>query len=539
MTRVDSWSSKPIVRKLVYSSSVVVFFALILAPTILGVSLKWNSLGQIMQDQSLLSRALSAVYASFAVAIFVSIVDMVAGIPMAWLIARGKSRWLNLLDTFVDLPLILPTAILGYSFLLFWTSPDQGLSSLFGASPLSPGWMLVILLHFAFSYPAVVRMMVGRILDFRLTYEEAARSLGATPFTFSRTITLPILKPGLIAAFTLAFARSLSETGATLMVAGTFENGPIFIKNAIDSGYNSALVMVSLILILASCVIYGLISYLSSRLKIPIRHVWPGFERKLNDRRLVGSRNAASLLIFASLRLVPSLFVVFPAVQGLLAGEISLQTVVSPGVWRDYWQSILLSYGLGFAVTVVNIGIGLPMAILIARKKVGKALSSILDALVNVPMIIPSVALGVSLRFFWGSFLTSPEFLALFFAHLIITYPYLVRSMTAAIEGINVELEDSARTLGSRPFHIFRSITLPLTKYSLFFGAIMAFTRSVDETGATIAVAPSIKTAPVLLVNWVKGAVKVSPLEISLGTGFLVLLAFTTLLILRLLMRRK
>ncbi len=154
---------------------------------------------------------------------------------MAWLITRGKSRWLSVLDTFADIPFVVPTAALGYSILLFWSS-SGGISSLFGNSLISPGWLLVMLLHFTFSFPVVVRVVVGALLDYKMEYERASRTLGAPPLTASRTVTFPIIKPSLIAAFSLAFARSLSETGATFIVAGLlFQNGPVFIQNLSNS----------------------------------------------------------------------------------------------------------------------------------------------------------------------------------------------------------------------------------------------------------------------------------------------------------------
>jgi len=131
-----------------------------------------------------------------------------------------------------------------------------------------------------------------------------------------------------------------------------------------------------------------------------------------------------------------------------------------------------------------------------------------------------------------------PDILLLVFAHLAITYPYFVRSMSAAVERISIELEEASRTLGAKPLGVFRTIIFPLTKYSMFSGAVMVFTRSVSETGATLAVT-QLKTAPVVLVNWVKGNVAVTSLEIGLGCGFLILISFIILLALRLIVRGK
>jgi thiamine transport system permease protein len=537
---LDSLSSKSTVRYLIYACSLTFFFALILIPPILGIALKWSTITDIFANPGLMSRATSAIYSSFAIALFVSFIDVVAGLPMAWLITRGGFKWLKSLDTLADIPFIIPTVALGYSLLLFWSDSNQGISSLFGSSLVSQGWLLIILLHFAFSYPVIVRVMVGALLDYKREYEEAARTLGAAPLTADRTVTLPILKTALIASFILAFARSVSETGATMMVAGAFENGPIFIgnlKTAQEPGYEGALVFVSFVLIAISCAIFVTIRLLGPRLKMPIKRVWPVTERRLSSSKVTNLRNGISLLVFFLLILIPSLFVALPSFYAITNGTLN-QAVAGAGIWQEYWQSLILSYSVGVIATLLNIIAGLPMAVLIARRRLGKTLSSVLDVLVNIPLIVPSIALGVSLGIFWENFATLPEVGLLIFVHLSITYPYLVRSMTAAIERLNIDFEEAARTLGGRPFTVFRTIILPLTKYSLFAGAIMVLTRSVSETGATLAVT-ELRTAPVLLVDWVKGGVDATSTEIGLGCGILIVFSFIILLILRLLTRER
>ena len=530
---LDKLSSKTIIKNTIYMLSIIVFFALILLPPILGIVMKWGSIQDVLNQPELISAASNAIAASFAVAFLVSFIDIIAGIPMAWMITRGKSKWLNVLDTLSDIPFIVPTAALGYSLLLFWSEPG-GLSSLFGPSLVSPGWLLVVLLHFAFSFPVVVRVMVGALLDYKLEYEQASRTLGAAPLTAARTITFPILKHSLIASFTLAFARSLSETGATMMVAGAFVNGPIFIKNNI--GEEGALIFVSLILIVLSSLVFVTIRLLGTKLKMPIRKAWPKAERKLSSSVVKSSRNGVTLLVFFVIVLVPSLFVALPAVEAVLTGVLP-EALSGAGVWGDYWQSITLSYFIGTVVTLLNVVIGLPMAIIIARRKIGNGLSAVLDMLVNIPIIVPSVALGASLAIFWKeSFAFVPEIWLLIFAHLSITYPYFVRSMSAAVQRISMELEEAGRTLGAKPLGVFRTIIFPLTKYSMFSGAIMMFTRSVSETGATLVVSDLV-TAPVLLVNWVNNGVPTATL--GLGCGFLILFSFIILLILRLVVRGR
>jgi len=535
---LEEISSKPLIKYLVYSSSIIFFLTLILLPPIFGIFLSLNYVNEIYADPELLARANSAIIWSFITALSVSSLDLIAGLPLAWFIVRSKSRLINIIDTLADIPFLVPTAALGYSILLFWSEPE-GISSLLGINSIvPPGFTLVALLHFTFSFPVIVRVMVGELLGYKEVYEIAARSLGAHPFTAVRTITLPLLKPGLIASFLLALSRSLSETGATVMVAGTFENGPVFIYNNKD--LKGALVYVSSILILTSILVFFMIRLLAPKIRLPIRRAWPNLERRLSSSVSIRFRDSITLGVFFLLVIAPSLFIALPMMEALFDGTLS-SALSARDPWDDFWRSMLLSYEIGFIATIMNILTGLPIAIAISRRKLKRA-TPLLDALVNIPIVVPSIALGVSLRFFWENVGFIPEFWMLVLSHATITYTYFVRSMAAAIEGIPIEMEEVASTLGARPLTIFRRITLPLTKYSIFSGAVLVFTRSVGETGAAKAVSRELKTAPVLIVEWVKGsgaAGMISPSTRALGIGFLILASFLTLLILRLVIRER
>jgi thiamine transport system permease protein len=550
---LNALSSKKPLKYTLYLSAIILFFSIILIPPIIGILIRADSMQSIFEQPELMNTALGAISNSFIIGLIVAALDLIAGVPLAWLITRGKSRWLTILDTLADIPFVVPTAALGYSLLLFWDS-SGGLSGLFGSTLVSPGWLLVLLLHFTFSFPIVVRVIVGSLLDYKMEYERASRTLGAPPLTAARTVTFPIIKPSLVAAFSLAFARSLSETGATFIVAGAFLNGPVFlqtISNQFKDGslpqasYEGATVFASLILIVVSLALFALIRIFGQRIKLPFGHGLPVFEKKLSYKKAAWSRNTIALLAFIIIVLVPSLFVALPAFQAVATGTTLIDVFTGSGVWSSYWQSILVSYSLGAVVTILGIILGIPMAIIIARKTFGKLPSDILDSLINIPIIVPSIALGVSLKFFWQGVSGIPEFLLLIFAHLAITYPYFVRSMSAAMERISLDMEEAAKTLGAKPFTVFKSIVLPLTKYSILSGAIIVFTRSVSETGATLAVSSTLETAPVLVVNWVNSLRGIIPsidgvnaLTVGLACGILILLSFIILLVLRLLTKK-
>jgi thiamine transport system permease protein len=537
LASLDELSSNTVVRRGVYAGALFFFIFIIMIPPLVGILLKWNLIGETIQDPILVARAQNAIAASFAIAFVVSMLDLLAGLPMAWLIVKRRGRLISVVDTLADVPFIIPTVALGYSVLTFWSGPS-GVSSLLGVQHLlSPGIWLVILLHFAFSYPVIVRLMVGELQGYNQVYETAARTLGAPAFTAFRTVTIPILKPALISAFLLAFSRSLSETGATAIVAGAFENGSIFIRNARAAGQDGPMVLVSSILMGVSIAIFILISLLGPKLRSPTKHVWTGLEWAFSTRRAANIKDVSTLAIFAVLVAIPSLFVVLPGTAGLLDGTLQ-KAVSSTGVWATYWSSLVTSYAVALLATLLNLLTGFPIAILIARRKLGARLTAVLDALVTIPVIIPSVALGVSLTIFWNALGNLPEFWVLVLAHTTITYTYFARPMAAAIQSVPEELEEVGRTLGSRPFGTFRKIIIPLTKYSIFSSAVMVLTRSVAETGATVAVVKKLQTAPVLLVAWINNPAAYGASTVGLGILFLVLLAFVSLLLIRVAMRR-
>jgi thiamine transport system permease protein len=520
-----------------YAIGVLFFLVIVFVPPVFGILLGGSKIFEMLSHPDLLNRGGSAIAASFAIAVTVSLMDLAAGLPMAWFIVRSRSGWVSTIDTLANIPFIVPTVALGYSVLTFWGG-SQGIGSLMGSQfVFSPGWQMIVLLHFAFSYPVIVRVMVGALQGYKEVFETAARTLGASTFTAVRTVSLPLLKPALVAGFLLAFARSLSETGATVMVAGVFENGPVFIRNARAAGQESPLLFVSLVLIVASSLFFIAIRIFAPKMRLPISTVWPRVEKRLSSTSATTSRNLLAFVVFVVFVIVPSLFVVLPGAGAVVDGTLQ-EAISAQGIWSNYWQSMGLSYLIALVATGLNVVAGLPMSVLIARKRGGRAISGILDTLINIPIVVPSIALGVSIGIFWGGATGISEFWLLVLAHASITYTYFVRSMIAAVESIPVEVEDVARTLGAKPLMIFRRLTIPLSKYALVAGAIMAFTRSIDETGATLAVAKNLTTAPVLMVNWVTGKVPASSHAIGLGLGILVLTSFASLLVLTIATRR-
>jgi len=169
---------------------------------------------------------------------------------------------------------------------------------------------------------------------------------------------------------------------------------------------------------------------------------------------------------------------------------------MSSEVWQITWFTVAVAAGS----TLLILPGGIALAWLLARRDwPGK---SVIETLVALPLVIPPVATGlILLKLFGrrgavGGFLENTlgwqvvfSWRGVVLATAIMSFPLLVRTARVAFESVNPRLENVARTLGSGPWRVFTSITLPLAARGIAAGAVLAFARSLGEFGATIMVA--------------------------------------------------
>ncbi len=167
--------------------------------------------------------------------------------------------------------------------------------------------------------------------------------------------------------------------------------------------------------------------------------------------------------------------------------------------WQQIQQALWQSFSVAFIAVGIDILIGFPIAVILARSDFkGK---KFLNLLVDLPMAVPTSALGFSVMMFWAIFDVSPGKTLIIFVHIAFTFPYIVRNLKLSIEKIDPLLEQAAKTLSASKLTIFRTISFPLLKEGLIAGAILSFTRSLGETGATTICAGLVETAPILVVG--------------------------------------
>ncbi len=535
------------------------FLLFVLLPTlyVLGyVVADWNGVQSVFVDPRLSDLILPAVGYSFGVAGAVALFDLVAGLPLAWLLVRHEFRGKSWFDTLVDSPLAVTTAGLGFSVVLFWgVSPTIAQFPPGHLSLTNSAFLILVLLHLTTTFPYMVRSLAAILQEIDIEYENAARAAGASRLTAARTITLPMFRSGMATGLLLVLAKALSDTGGALtaltLIGAVNTNSPYgpFTGNGtaligvwkgvagktpdlvLRTELNGGLALVSALMIVLALVLLVVVKYVAVGLKVPLRRVWPVAERKLSARPFPRLRDVGALAALVFFILVPSFFFLTFLVFATPTASID---------WGRFWNAVGISFLIGGVATGVDLAMGVPFAILITRGKL-RWVGRILDALVNVPYIVPSAALGISLYLFWSAQQAIvPSLVVLVtLAHVAFTFPFVVRNVVGALEQLDPATEETARTLGAKPVQVFRRVLLPAIRPAILAGAIMAFTRSLGETGATQAVAGAgVETIPIFIVNIITSKTP-QYYEAALAQLALLGVSFAAILGMRLLVERR
>ncbi len=213
----------------------------------------WSELGAVLGDES--SR--TALRLSLWCSLWAGAISVLAGVPLAWLLARVRFRGRAATRALCTLPMVLPPVVGGVA--LFFAFGRRGvvgqyLDRWFDVRLPFTTWGVVMAQAFV-AMPFLILTVEAALRQVDPQIEDAARSLGASPWYVFRRVTLPTIRPALIAGAVLAWARALGEFGATITFAGSFpgrtQTLPLAVYLALETDPRAALVL-SLVLVTVS-----------------------------------------------------------------------------------------------------------------------------------------------------------------------------------------------------------------------------------------------------------------------------------------------
>jgi molybdate/tungstate transport system permease protein len=231
------------------------------------------------------------------------------------------------------------------------------------------------------------------------------------------------------------------------------------------------------------------------------------------------------------------LFIVLPLLSTLLSTSPAdfLASFSDPEVLKSIW----LTFGAAAIATALALATGVPLAYLLARRQFqGKRL---VEALVNLPVVIPHTAAGVALLLVFGRRGLLGQWLAplgitftdnlagIVVAMLFVSLPFLVNLSREAFALVDQELEKVALTDGAGPWQAFFYVTLPLAWRGVLGGAVMMWARGISEFGAVVILAYHPKIVPVLVYERFEGYGLDAAQPVALLLIIIALVVFITL----------
>lgn len=476
-----------------------------------------------------------------------TLLTLVLALPGAYIFASYKFRGKGLIQSLTAIPFVLPTVVTAAAFqallgrrglvnraAMDWLGLDGPIID------LDQTVWFFLLAHVFYNYTVVLRIVGGFWARLPRDLTAAARLLGASGSQAFFKITLPLLRPALLAASLLVFIFCFTSFGVVLLLGGprlaTLEVA--IYRQAVDL-FNlplaAALSLVQIIFIFALMAVYtrferrSAVSLTPAAVKDTGRPI-----RSPKDRLIVGGGNAFLFLLLGA------------PLLALLAGSLLTENGWSLsyhlGLLVNKTDSTLfvpplnaLVNSLLFAVAATGIALALGWLSAGFLALPGNKAASFMDPLFMLPLSTSAVTLGfgfvvaldeppLNLRTAW----ILPAI-----AHALVAYPFVIRSLLPAWRNIPAGLREAAAVLGAGRLRIWRHVDWPILGRALAVGAVFSFAMSLGEFGATVFVArPDTPTLPLAIyrlltrpgpVNYGQAMAMSCWLMAATGAGFVVL----------------
>ncbi len=472
---------------------------------------------------------------SLATSISISLLAMLIGGSMAWLLVRTDLPFRRFLALFAVVPYVLPS----YTLALAWLDcfRNERLGGAMGVFQYvtgipTPDWLaygyfpivVTLSLHY---YPFTYLLLSGALVSIDAHLEEAGEVLGASRWRILRKITFPIVLPALLSAFILTFSRALGTFGTPYFLGSPvryFTLATTIYTNVVNRTPAVAYISALVLILISTGVIYANQRLTAERSFVTISG--KGFHHGLFSLGrfrypalllvggviLIGVFIPLSLLFWQTLMLYPNDYSLQNLTLHFWIGASSPEFAEGEsGILRNAqilgaaWNSIKLSVQVALATGVIGILLGYAV---VKGKKTW--LATFVEQSSFLPYLIPSIAFGaIYLSMFTAAIGPIPSLYGSFFLLAVIcmakNLPFSARSGISAMLQVAGELEEAAVMAGAGWWRRFRRILLPLTITGSLPGFILVFIATMRELSLIILlVTPNTRTLTTMTFRYVE-----------------------------------
>ncbi|HDZ22385.1 hypothetical protein LCGC14_0204340 [marine sediment metagenome] len=469
--------------------------------------------GRILTNQILLSEMLNSVL----LACTTTAIALLLAVPLAMIRSSVRFRGQGVLSVLILLPLILPpfvgamsmSRLLAHYGVLNQILARVGILSNAAAGPdwLGGGFAGVAALQALHLFPILYLNASAALANIDPAYAQAARNLGAGRWRTFRSVTLPLMRPGLFAGGTIVFIWALTDIGTPLILGYERLTAVTLFKELARAEINPRTYSLVFVMLTGAVTLYVLGKFVFGR---SVRLDSSKATVAVEAPRLGVVGTAWAWLAFGGvigLAILPHIGVVLTAISArwvntILPSQITFDHLRFVLVRPETRVCIMNSLRYAGASTAVDVVIGSIIAWLLVRTRArGRTL---LDSTAMLPLAVPGLILAagyvaITAR---GSWLESigpmnNPFVILVIAYSVRRLPFIVRGVSAGLEQIPIALEEASRNLGaSRPATVLR-ITLPLIAASVLAATVLTFSFAMLEVSDSLILAQTESHYPI------------------------------------------
>ncbi|HUX20523.1 MAG TPA: iron ABC transporter permease [Spirochaetia bacterium] len=462
-------------------------------------------------------------------ALLSTILSIVIGFPMGYLLSVYDFPGRRLLKAFTAVPFALPAITVALGFVIVFGNNgafNRGIMALFGLSapPIRILYSLkgILIAHAFYNAPIIARFVSSTWERLPQHYAESARSLGAPRRRIFIDITLPMLAPSIASGATLAFIYSFLSFPIVLILGGarfTTIEVEIYRRAIVETNYTGAAALATLELILALLFTFA---YLGIERRYA-RRTRPGGPRvgrplfRSGAHRHLIERFALCLFLIAYLVLFmgPIVGVIVNSLTRLEGGGVVFTLSWYREILQPHYSSLiaaspLKSIGNSLLFAGSSAAIALVLGTIVGAALTFRNLPSkkLIETMVMAPLGVSPVALGFAYLWVFARppMRISGTSMAIIIVHSILAVPFVIRALRPALSRIESRFGEAARSLGASRFRSSIDVVLPLARGAFTTAAVFAFAVSIAETSATLMLTrPDLLTMPIAIYYLLSG----------------------------------
>ncbi len=475
---------------IVFTLVVMGLFILLPLTNILNSSFTYNNRFSLIHYRNILDMSENIIIMgnTLKLGITTGLLSTIVGFFFAYGITYIKLPFKKVFSSMAVLPIISPPFVVALSAILLFGRRGFITRQILGIKAYDIyGFHGLVLVQFLTFFPVAYLMLVGLLKKIDPSVEEASRDLGASRWDVFRTVTLPLMMPGLANAFLVIFIQSIADFGNPMVIGGNFTVAAvqIYLQGIGNYDMGGATALSMMLLLISISIFVTQKYYISKKSYVTVTGKVAKKREVIDDKKVV----LPIFIIMTLLTLLVSLMYILIPIGSFIklwGIDYSLSLNNYKYVFDVGLKPITDTTALALISTPITGIFAMIIAFLIVRKRfIGRGFIEFISMMaIAIPGTI--VGLGYVITYNKRPLVLTGTATILIIAFIMRSMPIGIRSAMASLQQIDPSIEEAASVLGANSKKVFTSITLPMIKPAFLSGLIYAFVRSMTLVSTII-----------------------------------------------------